>query len=90
MVFSGLPRRNEDNHIAEIANMALDLLVSVEYFRVKFAHLARFNGHVKYFYVRGKVELGIKARIVLVLTRASLRLSCRTVEHGARVIKQNR
>ena len=36
------------------------------------------------------VELGIEARIVLVLTRATLRLSCRTVEHGARVIKQNR
>ena len=37
-----------------------------------------------------ELELGIEARIVLVLTRASLRLSCRTVEHGARVIKQNR
>ena len=36
------------------------------------------------------LELGIEARIALVLTRASLRLSCRTVEHGARVIKQNR
>ena len=36
------------------------------------------------------VELGIEARIVLVLTRASLRLSCRTAAHGARVIKQNR
>ena len=27
---------------------------------------------------------------MLVLTRATLRLSCRTVEHGARIIKQNR
>ena len=36
------------------------------------------------------LELGIEARIVLVLTRASLRLSCRTAAHGARVIKQNR
>ena len=36
------------------------------------------------------VELGIEARIVLVLTRACLRLSCRTAAHGARVIKQNR
>ena len=34
MVASGLPTRNEDRHIAEIANMALDLLVSVEKFRV--------------------------------------------------------
>ena len=40
--------------------------------------------------VQSALELGIEARIVLVLTRASLRLSCRTVEHGARVIKQNR
>ena len=36
------------------------------------------------------LELGIEARIVLVLTRATLRLSCRTAEHGAPVIKQNR
>ena len=33
------------------------------------------------------LELGIAARIVLVLTRVTLRLSCRTAEHGARVIK---
>ena len=36
------------------------------------------------------LELGIETRIVLLLTRATLRLSCPTVEHGARVIKQNR
>ena len=36
------------------------------------------------------LELGIEARIVLVLTRATLRWSCRTAAHGARVIKQNR
>ena len=41
-------------------------------------------------YVICELELGIEARIVLVLTRASLRLSCRTAAHGARVIKQNR
>ena len=34
------------------------------------------------------VKLGLEARIVLVLTRAILRLSCRTAEHGARIIKQ--
>ena len=36
------------------------------------------------------LELGIEARIVLVLTRAILQLSCRTAEHGAQIIKQNR
>ena len=29
MVASGLPKRNGDHHIAEIANMALDLLSAV-------------------------------------------------------------
>ena len=36
------------------------------------------------------LELGIEARILLVLTRAILRLSCRTAEHSARIINQNR
>ena len=35
MVASGLPRKNEDRHIAEISTMALELLKSVEHFRVR-------------------------------------------------------
>ena len=45
---------------------------------------------VCYIYLVCILELGIEARIVLVLTRASLRLSCHTAAHGARVSKQNR
>ena len=53
------------------------------------------NDFVEYFLNQYTILLtlrhwGIEARIVLMLTRASLRLSCRTAAHGARVIKQNR
>lgn len=34
MVVSGLPRRNEGRHVAEIASMALDLLDHVTKFKV--------------------------------------------------------
>ena len=35
MVVSGAPKRNGQRHIVEIANMALDLLVMIELFKVK-------------------------------------------------------
>ncbi len=35
MVVSGVPRRNGQRHVAEIANMALDLLVKVTRFRIR-------------------------------------------------------
>ena len=34
MVVSGLPKTNEGRHIAEICNMALDLLDQVSHFRI--------------------------------------------------------
>ena len=35
MVASGLPKRNGDKHVSEIANMAVDLLESVATFKVR-------------------------------------------------------
>ena len=35
MVVSGLPIRNEDNHAAEIASMALELLDSITTFKIR-------------------------------------------------------
>ena len=35
MVVSGIPRRNDDNHVVEIANMALDLRHEVQHFKVE-------------------------------------------------------
>ena len=35
MVVSGLPQRNEGRHVAEIASMALDLLVAVTKFHIR-------------------------------------------------------
>ena len=41
MVASGLPKRNGDKHVSEIANMALDLVESVQTFKVK--HLGIYS-----------------------------------------------
>ena len=38
MVSSGLPRRNGDRHICEIADMALNLLQSVKKFKVNYTY----------------------------------------------------
>ena len=35
MVVSGVPERNENRHVTEIANMALDFLGSIVTFRVR-------------------------------------------------------
>lgn len=35
MVVSGIPQRNGDKHVAEIADMSLDLLHAVLYFRIR-------------------------------------------------------
>ena len=35
MVVSGVPRRNGQRHVAEIANIALDLLAKVTRFRIR-------------------------------------------------------
>ena len=35
MVVSGLPKRNQNRHIIEISNMALDLLDQIRQFKVK-------------------------------------------------------
>lgn len=35
MVASGLPKRNENRHAAEIANMSLDILSSVGSFKMR-------------------------------------------------------
>ena len=40
MVVSGLPRRNHNNHIREIATMALDLLSAV-YTQFRIRHLPK-------------------------------------------------
>ena len=35
MVVSGLPNRNGDNHVSEIANLALDLVSAALSFRIR-------------------------------------------------------